>query len=59
MTKLVLPADDPLWQHPKVIVTPHMAAISTLDTIGSQIAQNVRRMVRGEPLLNQVDIARH
>ncbi|AME25824.1 MULTISPECIES: 2-hydroxyacid dehydrogenase [Burkholderiaceae] len=54
-----LPSDDPLWQHPKVIVTPHMAAISTLDTIGSQIAQNVRRMVRGEPLLNQVDIARH
>ncbi|OTP76695.1 hypothetical protein [Caballeronia sordidicola] len=59
MTKLVLPAADPLWQHPKVIVTPHMAAISTLDTIGSQIAQNVRRIVRGEPLLNQVDIARH
>jgi glyoxylate/hydroxypyruvate reductase A len=54
-----LPADDPLWYHPKLIVTPHMAAIASLETIGSQIAQNVRRLVRGEPLLNQVDPERH
>lgn len=54
-----LPTDDPLWYHPKLIVTPHMAAIASLETIGSQIAQNVRRLVRGEPLLNQVDVDRH
>ena len=51
-----LPPDDPLWRHPKLIVTPHMAAIASLETIGSQIAQNVRRLVRGEPLNNQVDV---
>jgi glyoxylate/hydroxypyruvate reductase A len=36
-----------------------MAAIASLETIGLQIAQNVRRLVRGEPLNNQVDVARH
>jgi glyoxylate/hydroxypyruvate reductase A len=51
-----LPADDPLWRHPKLIVTPHMAAISSLETIGLQVAQNVRRLLRGEPLNNQVDV---
>jgi len=51
-----LPPDDPLWRHPKLIVTPHMAAIASLETIGSQIAQNVRCLVRGEPLNNQVDV---
>ena len=48
--------DDPLWRHPKLIVTPHMAAIASLETIGLQIAENVRRLVRGEPLNNQVDV---
>jgi glyoxylate/hydroxypyruvate reductase len=51
-----LPADDPLWRHPKLTVTPHMAAISSLETIGLQVAQNVRRLLRGEPLNNQVDV---
>ena len=52
-----LPPDDPLWRHPKLIVTPHMAAIASLETIGSQIAQNVRRLLRGEPLNNLVDMS--
>jgi glyoxylate/hydroxypyruvate reductase A len=52
-----LPPDDPLWRHPKLIVTPHMAAIASLETIGLQIAENVRRLMRGEPLNNQVDVA--
>lgn len=51
-----LPPDDPLWCHPKLIVTPHMAAIASLETIGLQIAENVRRLMRGEPLNNQVDV---
>jgi glyoxylate/hydroxypyruvate reductase len=54
-----LPPDDPLWRHPKLVVTPHRAAIASLETIGSQIAGNVRRLIRGEPLNNQVDRGRH
>jgi glyoxylate/hydroxypyruvate reductase A len=52
------PADDPLWRAPNLIVTPHMASVASSDTIGLQVAQNVRRLLRGEPLDNVVDVAR-
>lgn len=53
-----LPASDPFWSAPNMIVTPHMASVASSDTIGMQVAQNVRRLVNGEPLLNVVDVAR-
>lgn len=53
-----LPKDHPLWREPGVLVTPHMAAIATWPVIAQQIAENVRRLQRGEPLLNAVDRVR-
>jgi len=53
-----LAADHPLWREPGVLVTPHMAAIASWQVIAQQIADNVRRMQRGEPLLNAVDRGR-
>jgi glyoxylate/hydroxypyruvate reductase A len=53
-----LPASDPFWSAPNMIVTPHMASVASSDTIGMQVAQNVRRLVNGEPLLNVIDVAR-
>jgi glyoxylate/hydroxypyruvate reductase len=53
-----LPASDPFWSAPNMIVTPHMASVASSDTIGMQVAQNVRRLVNGEPLLNVVDVTR-
>ncbi|WGS52589.1 glyoxylate/hydroxypyruvate reductase A [Paraburkholderia sp. D15] len=53
-----LPADHPLWRAPNLVVTPHMASVASSETIGTQIAHNARRLARGEPLLNLVDIAR-
>src|SRR5262245_21275503 len=50
-----LPADDPLWSHPKVSVTPHTAALTEPRTAVPKIAENVERARRGEPPLNQVD----
>ena len=50
-----LPSDHPLWREPGVLVTPHMAAIASWRVIAQQIAENIRRLRRGEPLLNQVD----
>jgi beta-ureidopropionase / N-carbamoyl-L-amino-acid hydrolase len=41
-----------------MIVTPHMASVASSETIGLQVAQNVRRLVSGEPLLNVADVAR-
>ncbi|MGJ5086038.1 2-hydroxyacid dehydrogenase [Bradyrhizobium sp. HKCCYLRH1065] len=53
-----LPADDALWREPGVLVTPHMAAIASWEVIAQQVAENARRLLRGEPLLNVVDRAR-
>ncbi len=55
-----LPSDHELWQMPGVIITPHVAG-STTDARqrGYLIAvENLRRYVRGEKLLNIVDIRR-
>jgi phosphoglycerate dehydrogenase-like enzyme len=55
-----LPAGHPLWAMPNVIISPHVSASS--DAQGERywilIAENLRRYVAGEPLLNVVDIKR-
>ena len=53
-----LPADDPLWRAPHLILTPHMTSVASSDTIGLRVAKNVLRLFRGEPLENVVDVAR-
>lgn len=49
-----LPDDDALWTHGKIIVTPHIAAISTSDVVAEQIVANVHRLRAGLPLDNEV-----
>ncbi|KAB0680227.1 2-hydroxyacid dehydrogenase [Aureimonas leprariae] len=50
-----LPADDPLWQHPKVIVSPHVAAPTHPAVAVKEVAESIRRFERGQPLPNTVD----
>jgi glyoxylate/hydroxypyruvate reductase A len=50
-----LPVDNPLWSHPLVTITPHIAAQASVETVAMQFAENWRRMRRGEPLANLVD----
>jgi len=52
-----LPADSPLWDLPGVIITPHVAANSprTMGRVMDLVAENLRRLAAGEPLLNLVD----
>jgi glyoxylate/hydroxypyruvate reductase len=50
-----LPAESPLWTHPAVTVTPHNAAMSHPDSIGAQVADQIRRFEAGAPLDNVVD----
>jgi glyoxylate/hydroxypyruvate reductase A len=52
-----LTADHPFWTHPKVFVTPHVAAITHPHSSVAIMAENVRRFERGEPLPNLVDRA--
>lgn len=49
-----LPQDHPFWAHPRVTVTPHIAADTRPDTAAGVIAENIRRAEAGEPLLNLV-----
>jgi phosphoglycerate dehydrogenase-like enzyme len=55
-----LPEDHPLWALPNVLITPHMAGQSELSTRNRWIIarENLRRYIRGEKLLNPVDLER-
>jgi glyoxylate/hydroxypyruvate reductase A len=53
-----LPEDHPLWTHPRVIITPHVASQSQPETSAAAILDNVRRHQRGEPLIGIVDRTR-
>jgi phosphoglycerate dehydrogenase-like enzyme len=52
-----LAADHPLWDAPGATVTAHMSGdvIGWRDTLAGQFADNVRRWLAGQPLLNVVD----
>jgi glyoxylate/hydroxypyruvate reductase A len=52
-----LAAGHLFWAHPKLFVTPHVAAITHPHTSVAIMAANVRRFERGEPLPNLVDRA--
>jgi phosphoglycerate dehydrogenase-like enzyme len=53
-----LPPGHPLWQFPNVILTPHVSGADHSRNfparIGDLIVQNVERLRKGEPLLNEV-----
>ena len=53
-----LPAGDPLWRHPRVILTPHVAAVTRPQTAARLIAANLARFAAGEPVAGLVDRAR-
>ena len=53
-----LPEDSPLWTHPRVTVTPHIAADSDPEVICAYVWRQIQRHMAGEPLENLVDRAR-
>ncbi len=53
-----LPAGHPFWRHPRIVVTPHVAAATHPPTAAPIILDNIRRFEQGRPLLNRVDPAR-
>jgi len=53
-----LPRNHPFWAHPKVTVTPHIAAVTLARTAAPEIADNLRRLAEGRPLLHVVDSGR-
>lgn len=50
-----LPAGSPLWKHPRITVMPHVARRQRPVDVAPQIAENIRRIRAGEPLLQVID----
>jgi D-3-phosphoglycerate dehydrogenase len=52
-----LPADNPLWGLPQVIITPHVGAQAAdrIDRTTDLFCANLRRYFTGQPLINLVD----
>ena len=53
-----LPPAHPFWTHPRVTVTPHIAAETRPASAAPVVAENLRRAMDGRPLLHLVDRAR-
>jgi len=53
-----LPAGHPFWRHPRVLVSPHVAAVTTRfwERETGLIVENIRRYLAGSPLANTVDL---
>jgi glyoxylate/hydroxypyruvate reductase A len=50
-----LPANDPYWIHPKVLVTPHIASETRLETSAAVVVENIERGEAGQSFLHLVD----
>lgn len=53
-----LPADHPLWRHPGVIVTPHVASQTSAAEAAAHVIAGIRADLYGRPVPGLVDRAR-
>jgi glyoxylate/hydroxypyruvate reductase len=53
-----LPPEHPFWHHPRVLITPHVAAQAIAELMVAQVIDNIRRVERGQQPLGLVDRGR-
>jgi phosphoglycerate dehydrogenase-like enzyme len=53
-----LPVDSPLWRHPQILCTAHVAAEPRAEIAAAQFVDNLRRARSGLPLVNVIDRGR-
>lgn len=51
-----LSKEHPFWNHSKIKITPHVASLTNVDTAIEQIAENYKRFLNKETLLNVVSL---
>jgi len=53
-----LPPEHPFWHHPRVVITPHVAAQAIAELMVAQVVDSIRRIERGEQPSGLVDPGR-
>lgn len=53
-----LPEGHPFWTMPNVLITPHLASITVPEAAAADVAESIRRVLRGEAPLHAVDPGR-
>lgn len=51
-----LPPEHPFWDHPQILITPHVGSLIDPLAGGKAIADNLRRFIAGEPVADLVDL---
>ncbi|ALI04751.1 glyoxylate/hydroxypyruvate reductase A [Pseudomonas sp. FW306-02-F02-AA] len=49
------PVDHPFWDHPQILLTPHIAAMTQPESAFGVLLENIRRYERGEKMVGEVD----
>jgi glyoxylate/hydroxypyruvate reductase A len=52
-----LAPEHPFWMHERIVVTPHVAALTNPATASLVVARNIRRLMAGEAWPDQVDLS--
>lgn len=52
-----LPKENPLWTHPKVTITPHVASVSLPESVLKLLKRNTEKLQNGEALAHVIDRA--
>ena len=53
-----LPAGHPLWTHPRIRITPHIASATRPEGAVDVVIDNLRRHEQGLPMIGQIDRSR-
>jgi glyoxylate/hydroxypyruvate reductase A len=53
-----LPSDHPLWKHPGIIITPHIASVTQPETAAKAAIENIRRHQNGLDPIGLIDRSR-
>ncbi|MGP4123925.1 MAG: glyoxylate/hydroxypyruvate reductase GhrA [Sodalis sp. (in: enterobacteria)] len=55
-SKEPLPEENPLWTHPRIAITPHIAAVPYPDEAIAYIAKTISQLERGETVSGKVSL---